>query len=73
MRATEMFPLKSLYLVATVELVFASQGLADVVDYWRFEEGGGAFVADQTKLATGTANSVNWSSDVPNAVIPQGC
>jgi hypothetical protein len=61
-----------LSLLAVAAIGIAPCTLASVIDYWRFEDGGGTFVTDQTGLANGTANSTtNWSSNVPGAVVPQ--
>jgi hypothetical protein len=53
MRATWNRTSRALSLIAAVVLGFASQALADVVDYWRFEEGSGTNILDQTGLANG--------------------
>lgn len=63
---------KSLALASAFgSLIWTSSSLADTVDYWRFEEGSGTLVSDQTGLANGMANPTNWSSDVPYAMVPQ--
>ena len=46
---------------------------ADVIHYWRFEEGGGVTAADSVGGINGTLYnipSVQWSANVPAAVIP---
>jgi Concanavalin A-like lectin/glucanases superfamily/PEP-CTERM motif len=53
MQATWKSPTKALTLVAVVLMGFTTQALADVVDYWRFEDGSGSNVLDQTGLANG--------------------
>jgi hypothetical protein len=63
----------------TVFWVLASQVMADVINYWRFEEGSGTSTADETGLAPGTLMENPpgmsllpvWSSSVPSSTVPQ--
>jgi hypothetical protein len=60
MQATWNCTSKALSLVVVVVLGFASQARADVVDYWRFEEGSGSFEADKTGLANGAFDPASF-------------
>lgn len=47
---------------------------ANIINYWRFEEGNGGFAADEVGGIlgdlNGTANSFGWSANVPAANVP---
>jgi hypothetical protein len=57
---------------------------AEVINYWRFEEGSGSFVADSTGLAdgildpyfpttagAGDSGELGWSTNTPFSIVPQ--
>jgi hypothetical protein len=63
--------------------VIASPIFADVINYWRLEEGSGSGTADETGLANGTlvgfpdtsagagdTSDLGWSTSVPNSTVP---
>jgi hypothetical protein len=64
-----------LYLMGTAMLLLLPPALADVIHYWRFEEGAGGSTADQVGGMDGTLEGGGgsivfpWSSEVPAATV----
>jgi hypothetical protein len=65
-------------LIASIVAAVGAVCEANVISYWRFEEGSGPNAADETGLADGTIMVLPpssftgyWSSSVPGATVPQ--